>query len=277
MEHALIKDIPLPDPGVRPRTLRAGRSLRSFCFSMIGHASLLVVMAGGVAFQSEPEPEHPAPQVIHAALYTPSIRMKTSPVVVPPAVKTSPEVVTKNATARAESIGNRQVNEKASRLDAMLDSLANRQDRLPDAVPGEALRYEDSGPIDVRSVIANAESKAKVLAPEPVVQPSDTPPIPPVESPVSDIAQVDSLLAHQLAIAEKIKSYLRVPITEVTGCDVMLKLSLDGTVLNASAEGGADKERCQHVVKAAFRASWVPVPKDPALQPYLKRLRVTVR
>ena len=96
-------------------------------------------------------------------------------------------------------------------------------------------------------------------------------PLPIVEDNESD----DPLVRYQEEIAMHIKSYLRGQVEDIVGCEVILKLSGDGKILNATnmTTGG----NCHQLVNAAFRARRVPMPDDPSLLTQLLRLRVTIR
>lgn len=84
----------------------------------------------------------------------------------------------------------------------------------------------------------------------------------------------DPLLRYQEEIAMHIKSHLRGKVEDVVGCEVILKLSGDGKILNANnvTAGG----NCNKLVSAAFRARRVPMPEDDRLLTQLLRLRVTI-
>ena len=85
----------------------------------------------------------------------------------------------------------------------------------------------------------------------------------------------DPLMRYQEEIAMHIKSYLRGQVEDIVGCEVILKLSDDGKILNATSMtvGG----NCHQLVSAAFRARRVPMPDDTSLLTQLLRLRVTIR
>ena len=85
----------------------------------------------------------------------------------------------------------------------------------------------------------------------------------------------DPLMRYQEEIAMHIKSYLRGRVEDIVGCEVILKLSGDGKILNATSmtTGG----NCHELVSAAFRARRVPMPDDASLLTQLLRLRVTIR
>ena len=289
MEHALIstRDVPVDDEYCLSPKGVAGDGVfrkKSLMMSISCHVFILAALTFSLNAATSTKIKKAAVDApVKAQLYFPRVNRIPAENVsksIPPAEEKTPvsEGGHVRDSGKSSSSQNSDSNEnvvQTQRLDRLLDKAIRLQETEESVdIVTRTLEYRApllTMPSDVR-VDEHTHDKKEQPLKNKVNDRVDAPaPLPIVEDNESD----DPLVRYQEEIAMHIKSYLRGRVEDIVGCEVILKLSGDGKILNATSmtTGG----NCHELVSAAFRARRVPMPDDASLLTQLLRLRVTIR